>query len=199
MKAASNDPMLRTDKSSYRDKPHLVQPKGKSKKYLECDCRLFDWYKVCQHTLAVSVDLGMCLVFLNEVKSKILQGKRSLTAVVNSNRKLTERGMKLNEIAKTATERSNDSRKLTEKTHDLGHATPFFISTTPSPAVIPGSRLSKGKRNEENITLNKENAVRLLHFTQEKTDRHERQAKKKKSGTTGESVRQTHRNLRKNR
>ena len=58
--------------------------------------------------------------------------------------------------------------------------TQSFFRSTPSSAVIPGSRLPTGKRDdEEKITLNKENPFRLLHLIQEKTDRHERQAKKK--------------------
>ena len=60
--------------------------------------------------------------------------------------------MKQNEITKTATKRSNNSRKQTEIANDLGLATPFFTLTSSS-AVIPGSRLSKRKRNnEENVT-----------------------------------------------
>ena len=58
-KVASSEPNTRILKSSYGPKPHILQPRGKNKFYLECDCRLFHWYKICQHALAASVDIGI--------------------------------------------------------------------------------------------------------------------------------------------
>ena len=37
-KAASSEPNAQTVKSSYDPKPHILQPRGKNKFYLECDC-----------------------------------------------------------------------------------------------------------------------------------------------------------------
>ena len=101
-KAASVEPNMRTVKSSIDPKPHIVQPKGKNKNFLECDCRLYKWYKICQHTLAASVDIGNCFEYLIEAKKKIMQGTPSLTDGINATRKISEKGMKLNEIRKAA-------------------------------------------------------------------------------------------------
>ena len=39
-KAASNDPDMGRVTSSYDERPHIVQAKGKGKTYFECDCRM---------------------------------------------------------------------------------------------------------------------------------------------------------------
>ena len=64
-KAASSEPNTQTVKSSYDPKPHIPQSRGKNKFYLECDCRLFRWHKICQHALAASVDIGISFEYFN--------------------------------------------------------------------------------------------------------------------------------------
>ena len=101
-KAASSEPNTRNVKSSNDPKPHFLQPRGKNKFYVECDCRLFHWYKICQNALAAGVDIGISFEYLTEVKKKMLQGKGSLTDAVNTMRKLSRKEMKKNEVKKAA-------------------------------------------------------------------------------------------------
>ena len=94
--------VTRTVKSSYDAKLHILQQRGKNKFYLECDCRLFYWYKIYQHAFAASVDIGISFEYLTEVKKKVRHGKGSLTGTVKTTRKLSEKGMKKNEVKKAA-------------------------------------------------------------------------------------------------
>ena len=87
--AASSELNTRTVKV-LKSQHHILQPRGKNKVYLECDCKLFHWYKICQHALAVSVDIGISFEYLTEVKKKVCQGKGSLKSTVNKTRKLSE-------------------------------------------------------------------------------------------------------------
>ena len=79
--------VTRTVKSSYDAKLHTLQQRGKNKFYLECDCKLFQWYKICQHGLVASVDIRISSEYLTEKKKKMRQGKGSLTGAVNTTRK----------------------------------------------------------------------------------------------------------------
>ena len=54
-----------------KSQPHILPPRGKNKFYLECDCKLFHWYKICQHVLPVSVDIGISFEYSTEVKKKV--------------------------------------------------------------------------------------------------------------------------------
>ena len=100
-KAVSTEPKIKSIKNSHDLKHHIVQPKGKSKKFYECNCRLCNRYKICQHTPATSVDVGNCFDYLMEAKNKILQGNSSLIEAIETTRKITEREMK-NNVGKKA-------------------------------------------------------------------------------------------------
>ena len=112
---------------------------------MECDCRLFHWYKICQHALAASVDIGISFKYLTEVKKKVRQGKGSLTGAVNTTRKLSKKGMKKNEVKKAAKK-----------------------SKTSKPNVICGEVApQKPERNERQPTsLNQENLGRCQNIDQ---------------------------------
>ena len=112
---------------------------------MECDCRLFYWYKIYQHALAASVDIGISFEYLTEVKKKVRQGKGSLTGAVNTTRKLSEKGMKKNEVKKAAKK-----------------------SKTSKPNVICGEAApQKTERNERQPTsLNQENLGRYQNIDQ---------------------------------
>ena len=106
-KEASSHPRIFSVKRFSNDKkPHRVSPKGKNQNHLQCDCRIFAWYDFCCHTLAVSEYGGFCLDYLNELKKKIFQGKPNLTAAIDKTRKINEKGMEKNEIAKASKRRT---------------------------------------------------------------------------------------------
>ena len=84
------------------NKLHILQPRRKNKFCLKCDYRLFNWYKICQHALAASVDIGLSFEYLTKVKKKVRQGKGSLTSTINTTIKLSEKGMEKDEVKERA-------------------------------------------------------------------------------------------------
>lgn len=60
-----------TVKSPYDPKPHILQPLEKNKFCLKCGYRLFNWYKICQHSLAASVGIGISFEYLTKVREKV--------------------------------------------------------------------------------------------------------------------------------
>ena len=135
-KAASMEPNMRTVKSSYDVTPHIVQPKGKNKNYLHCDCRIFNWYKICQHALAASIDIGNCFEYLTEARKKIMLGKVSLTDAINTTRKISEKGMKNNEVQKAA---KKERKKKTTVSIKEGSTT-CAVSISPQQVDFEASR-----------------------------------------------------------
>ena len=80
---------MRIIENSYNLKPHVVQPKGKSKKFYKCHCRLYNWHRIFQYALATSVENENCLDWFVEVNKKTLQGKSSLTEAIDTTRQIT--------------------------------------------------------------------------------------------------------------
>ena len=70
-KVASSELNTPTVKSSYDPKPHILQPLEKNKFCLKCNCRLFNWYKICQHSLAASVGIGISFEYLTKVRENV--------------------------------------------------------------------------------------------------------------------------------
>lgn len=101
-KVASSELNKPTVKSSYDPKPHILQPLEKNKFCLKCDYRLFNWYNICQHSLAASVGIGISFEYLTKVRQKVRQGKGSLTGAFNTTRKLSEKVIEKNEVKKAA-------------------------------------------------------------------------------------------------
>ena len=101
-KLASSELNTPTVKSSYDPKPHILQPPEKNKFCLKCNCRLFNWYKICQHSLAASVGIGISFEYLTKVREKVRSGKGFLTGAINTTRKHSEKVIEKNEVKKAA-------------------------------------------------------------------------------------------------
>ena len=97
MRAASNNPGVFTVKSEYGDKSLIVQPSPKRLDNLLCQCKVFMSTKICHHTIAVSVHLGIWFSYLVEARKRIMGSKTKLpdlTAAIEYNLKSTEKGNK---------------------------------------------------------------------------------------------------------
>ena len=104
MRAASSNPRVFTVKSEYGNKSLIVQTSPKCLDNLLCQCKVFMSTKICHHTTAVSVHLGIWFSYLVEARKMIMGSKKKLpdlTAAIEYNLKSTEKGKKLNEIRKS--------------------------------------------------------------------------------------------------
>ena len=75
-KAASSDEYMRTVKSSYGPKPHLVTPSSRNRYLLTCPCKTYNMFDLCHHALAASADIGIVMEYLMEVVKKFEQKKQ---------------------------------------------------------------------------------------------------------------------------
>ena len=131
-KAASSDEYMRTVKSSYGPKPHLVTPSSRNQYLLTCPCKTYNMFDLCRHALATSADIGIAMEYFMEVVKKFEQKKQkkvssySITNAYNSTLKVSQLGKKKNEISKP------NSKRL-KKTDG------FFMKTTGSAGSIETS------------------------------------------------------------
>ena len=103
--------------------------------HLQCDCRIFAWYNFCCHIFVVSDYGGFCLDYLNELKKKICQGNPNLTVAIDKTRKISEKGMKKNEIAKASKRKTFRAINLPLSTEKLLQSGTVRAATVPD--VIP--------------------------------------------------------------
>ena len=78
-KAASSDEYMRTVKSSYGPKPHLVTPSSRNRYLLTCPCKTYNMFDLCHHLLAASADIGIVMEYLMEVVKKFEPKKTKTT------------------------------------------------------------------------------------------------------------------------
>ena len=133
MRAASNNPRVFTVKSEYGDKSLIVQPSPKCLDNLFCQCKVLMSTKICHHTVAVSVHLGIWFTYLVEARKRIMGSKKKLpdlTAATEYNLKSTEKGKKLNEIRKS----NNRSYSKSFTTNQPGAMKRSSVSTSLSKA-----------------------------------------------------------------
>ena len=102
MKAASNEERMRTVKSRYGEDPLIVKPQKKNKNLFECNCKMFKGLGVCADTIAVAEDNGVLIEYAGALGKKFHQSKRvpNLTAAMDSNLSISNRGHKPNEVQK---------------------------------------------------------------------------------------------------
>ena len=81
---------MRIVQVSYGNKSNLVQTKQKMKRHWKTDCLFLTDVRFVSNALSVILVIGICLVFLKEVKIKTLQGKKNSTGEANSDRALIE-------------------------------------------------------------------------------------------------------------
>ena len=144
--------------SPMKKKPHRVSPKGKNQNHLQCDCRIFAWYNFCCHTLAASEYEGFCLDYLNELKKKIFQGKTNLTAAMDKTRKINEKGMKKNGIAKASkrrtsrvTNQSLSPEKLLQSGKVRDATVPEILSETQQQPYILDTNVNISRNQEASL------------------------------------------------
>ena len=76
-KAASSDEYMRTVKSSYGPKPHLVTPSSRNRYLLTCPCKTYNMFDLCHHALAASTDIGIVMEYLMKVVKKFEQKSKT--------------------------------------------------------------------------------------------------------------------------
>ena len=52
----------------------IFLPRGKSKFYVKCDCRLFNWYKIYKLAIAANIDIRISFKYLIEFKKENAPG-----------------------------------------------------------------------------------------------------------------------------
>ena len=60
-KAASSDEYMRTVKSSYGPKLHLVTPSSRNRYLLTCPCKTYNMFDLCHHALVVIADIEIVM------------------------------------------------------------------------------------------------------------------------------------------
>ena len=113
-KAASSDEYMRTVKSSYGPKLHLVTPSSRNRYLLTCPCKTYNMFDLCHHALAASADIGIVMEYLMEVVKKFEKKKQkkkeklssySITNAYKSTLTVSQLGKRKNEINKPNSKR----------------------------------------------------------------------------------------------
>lgn len=165
--AASADPRMQTVKSLTSTTPHIISPSSRNRDLLECKCKTHTWFLICEHTIAVAVNLNMCFAYFVQVKKKIMQSKarRGLTAAIETDLTI---GLKKDQIkkhhAKKKTQESSqdDQRKRFLDSHIQQYSTNAAVinnPTTPTPQSAPltphpSSQYANNVNNSSNNQLN---------------------------------------------
>ena len=158
-KEASSHPRIFSVKSfSNGKKTAQSLAKGKNQNHLQCDCRIFAWCNFCCHTLATSEYGGFCLDYLNELKKKIFQGKPNLTAAIDKTRKISEKGIKKNGIAKASkrrtsrvTNQSLSPEKLLQSGKVRDATVPEILSETQQQPYILDTNVNISRNQEASL------------------------------------------------
>ena len=67
---------MRTIKSSYGPKPHLVTPSSRNRYLLTCPCETYIMFDLFHHALAASAHIGTVMEYIMEVVKKFEQKKQ---------------------------------------------------------------------------------------------------------------------------
>ena len=154
MKAASNEDRMRTVKSRYGTVPLIVKPQTKNKNLFECNCKVFKGMGLCADTVAVAEDNGVLIEYVNALRKKFQRKKRvpNLTAAIESNLNIANRGHKQNEVQKKARHQAAKTRQ-----ESLSASLPIHVNERHHQFPIHASRLplmvgSGSVQNTQNIS-----------------------------------------------
>lgn len=136
----SRDPNVKAVKNSGSLEPLIVKPQAKNKCLFQCTCRTFTACRaICHHTLAVAFVVGKLVEYCAAVKKNLTsynakKGAQmpNLASAIEQDLPNTLKGMKQNEIVKTALRRKSKAMQNVEPQLSTSES-----STTSSQQVAP--------------------------------------------------------------